>query len=197
MSSPTWVRRPAAAEVWTEKSRGSAEAPAGDQEPMKLARKDQDNVALPQITPTPAAPVKPPLTEAQAHKSADDAVDEAAVKQFVLEYIRTVTNDDFSTQERFFAQRVNFYGEGVLPLQKVRAANERYQREWPNRDWQPQGEPEILRSVNSKQYKVLQPFTWKVSNGSQHEEGSGTLYFRISKNTKGEFQIVQVEHQER
>jgi hypothetical protein len=40
----------------------------------------------------------------------------------------------------------------------------------------------------------LPPFTWKVSNGvQQHAEGSATLYFRIWKNTKGEFRIVQVE----
>jgi hypothetical protein len=164
---------------------------------MKPAGTDQSNAALPQPTPTPVASVKPQLAQAQADKSADDAVDEAAVKQFVLEYIRTVTNDDVSAQERFFAQSVNFYGEGVLPLQRVQASNERYRREWPNRDWQPQGEPKILHSANSKEYEVLQPFTWKVSNGAQHAEGSGALHLQIRKNTKGELHIVQVQHSKR
>ena len=193
-SSLPSVRRPADAEVRTEGSRGSAEATVGDQQPMKLARTDQSNAAaLPQPTPTPVASVKPQLARAQADKSANAAVDEAAVKQFVLEYIRTVTNDDVSVQERFFAQRVNFYGQ-VLPLQRIQAFNERYRREWPNRDWQPQGEPEVLHSANSKQYEVLQPFTWKVSNGAQHAEGSAKLHLQIRKNAKGEFQIVKVEH---
>ncbi|MGA8656317.1 MAG: AAA family ATPase [Chthoniobacterales bacterium] len=197
ISGPASVQRPAAAEVRTEGSRGSAEATVGDQEPMKLAQTDRGNAALPQPIPTQPASVKPPPAETQADKNPDDAVEEAAVKQFVLEYIRTIANDDVSTQERFFAQRVNFYGKGVLPLQMVQASNERYRREWPNRDWQPQGEPEFLHSANSRQYEVLQPFTWKVSNGVKHVEGSATLYLRIWKNTKGEFQIVRVEHHER
>ena len=197
ISSPASVQRPAAADVRTEGSRGSAEATVGDQEPMKLAQTDRSNAALPQPIPTQPASVKPPPAETQADKNPDDAVEGAAVKQFVLEYIRTMANDDVSTQERFFAQRVNFYGKGVLPLQMVQASNERYRREWPNRDWQPQGEPEFLHSANSRQYEVLQPFTWKVSNGVKHAEGSATLYLRIWKNTKGEFQIVRVEHHER
>jgi len=175
----------------------SAEATVGHQEPMKLAQTDQRNAALPQPSPTQPASVNPPLVEAQADKSTDDAVDGAAVKRFVLEYIRTVTNDDVSTQERFFAQRVNFYGEGVLPLQGIRAANERYRREWPNRDWQPQGEPNILHSANSNEYEVLQPITWKVSNGPKHAQGNAKLNLRVRKNTEGNFHIVWAQYRDR
>ena len=176
---------------------GSAGGTVGHQEPMKLAQTDQRTAALPQPSQTPPASVKPPHAKAQPGKSTEDAAHEAAVKRFVLDYIRTMASDDVSTQERFFAQRVNFYGEGVLPLQSVQASNERYRREWPSRDWQPQGEPEILHLANSNQYEVLQPFTWKVSNGTKHAEGSATLYLRVWKNAKGEFQIVRVEHHER
>jgi hypothetical protein len=193
ISNPASVWRPAAAEG----SRGSAQASVGDQAPMKLVSTDQSNATLPQPSQTQPASVKPPHVKAQAGKSTEGAADEAAVKRFVLDYIRTMASDDVSTQERFFAQRVNFYGEGVLPLQSVQASNERYRREWPSRDWQPQGEPEILHLANSNQYEVLQPFTWKVSNGTKHAEGSATLYLRVWKNAKGEFQIVRVEHHER
>jgi hypothetical protein len=197
MSSPASVRRLAAAEAPTEGSRGSAEAPVGDQEPMKLVRKVEDNVALPQPTSTPAAAAELPLAEAKAEKSADDVVDKGAVRQFVLDYIQTVPNNDVSSQERFFAQRVNFYGEGILSPQRVQASNERYRREWPNREWQPRGGAEILYSANSMQYEVFQPFTWKVSNGIKHAEGKATLYLSIRKNTKGEFHIVRVQYHDR
>jgi hypothetical protein len=196
ISSPASVQRPAAAELRTEGSRGSAEAAVGDQAPMKLVSTDQSNAALPQPSQSQPASVKPPHVEAQGGKSTEGTADEAAVKRFVLDYIRTMASDDVSTQERFFAQRVNFYGEGVLSLQRVQAFNERYRREWPSRDWQPQGEPEILHA-SSRQYEVLQPFTWKVSNGTKHAQGSATLYLRIWKNTKGGFQIVRVGHHER
>jgi hypothetical protein len=114
----------------------------------------------------------------------------------VFDYIRTVASNDVSTQERFFAQRVDFYGEGVLSLPRVQASMERYRREWPIRNWEPRGEPEfpkILHSTNPKLYEVLQPLDWTVANGSQHKQGRTTLYVRIRKNDKGEFHIIHVE----
>jgi len=110
--------------------------------------------------------------------------------------MRTVSSDDVSTQERFFAERVNFYREGVLSLQTVQSSMQRYDREWPIRSWEPRGEPEfpkILHSTNPKLYEVLQPLAWSVRNGSRHKQGNTTLYVRIRKNDKGEFRIIQVE----
>jgi hypothetical protein len=132
--------------------------------------------------------------EAQADSSSK--AEESALKEFVLQYIRAVARDDVSDQERFFAPRVNFFGEGRLSLPEVRASMERYRREWPIRKWEPSGAPEFpksLHSANPDLYEVLQPLTWTVSNDSEHKRGSGTLYVRISKNDQGEFQIVQVE----
>jgi hypothetical protein len=111
-----------------------------------------------------------------------------------------VSSNDVSTQERFFAQRVNFYGEGVLALPMVQASMERYRRQWPIRQWEPRGEPEfpkILHSTNPNLYEVLQPLAWTVANGSQHKQGSTTLYVRIRKNEKGEFRIIHIEKRDR
>ena len=126
--------------------------------------------------------------------------EERALKELVLDYIRTVSSNDVSTQERFFAQRVNFFGEGVLSLPMVQASMERYCRQWPIRKWEPRGEPEfpkILHSTNPKLYEVLQPLTWTVANGSEHKQGSTTLYVRIRKNEKGVFRIIHVEKRDR
>jgi hypothetical protein len=132
--------------------------------------------------------------EAQADSTSK--ADERSLHDFVLQYIRAVASDDVSAQERFFAPRVNFFGEGHLSLPEVRASMERYRREWPIRKWEPSGAPEFpktLHSANPDLYEVLQPLTWTVSNDSEHKRGSGTLYVRISKNDQGEFHIVQVE----
>jgi hypothetical protein len=91
---------------------------------------------------------------------------------------------------------VNYYGEGMLALPGVHASIDRYHREWPIRNWEPQGEPEfpkLLHSVNPKLYEVLQPFTWTLSNGPLHAQGGATLYVKVWKNDKGEFHIVHVE----
>ena len=72
--------------------------------------------------------------KAQTDQRDQASVEAPSVKRFVLEYIRAVTSDDTSTQEQFFAHRVNFYGEGVLSLRRVQASTERYRREWPVRE---------------------------------------------------------------
>jgi hypothetical protein len=123
-------------------------------------------------------------------------VDEQSLKEFILGYIRTVASNDISTQDRFFEHRVNYYGQGVLALPRVHASIDRYHREWPIRNREPQGEPEfpkLLHSVNPKLYEVLQPFTWTLSNGPLHAQGGAPLYVKVWRNDKGEFHIVHVE----
>ena len=108
-------------------------------------------------------------------------------------------SDDVSAQERFFAQRVSFYGEGVLSLPMIQASLQRYRREWPIRNWEPRGEPKfpkILHSTNPELYEVLQPIAWTVANDSRQKQGNTTLYVRIRKNAIGEFRIIQVEQRD-
>jgi hypothetical protein len=63
--------------------------------------------------------------------------------------------------------------------------------------WEPRGEPKILHLADPQQYEVFAPFTWRVSDGLHHAQGSATLYMRIQKNAKGEFHIVHVEQRNR
>jgi hypothetical protein len=168
-----------------------AEAESRAQESTQLARieQNQGTVLSSVFSVAPSAVSTPSNTQTGSAASTQ----ESSVKEFVLGYLRAVSSDDVSAQERFFARRVNFYGKGVLSLGQVRASTERYRNAWPLRVWQPQGEPQVLTSSNPGRYDVLQPFSWKVSNGSQHEEGSATLYFRIRKNSRGALHIVHIE----
>ena len=164
-----------------------------DQESVKLARVDQSQAAISLPTLSASPSVESISTEAQTNKNAEVPAEATSLKEFVLDYIRTLESDDVSAQERFFARRVNFYREGVLSLSEVQASTERYHRKWPSRKLEPRGEPEIVHSANPNQYEVLQPFAWTVSNGVKQAEGSATLYVRVWKSAKGEFHIVHVE----
>ena len=122
--------------------------------------------------------------------------EEQSLKELVLTYLRTVAANDNSTQERLFAGRVDFYGEGVLSFPEIGASMERYRREWPIRKWEPKGEPQFpnsLHSSNPDLYEVLQPFDWTVANGSKHKQGSATLYLKIRKAENGAFHIFHLE----
>src|SRR5271165_4004403 len=201
-SAETTASVPAAAEE--NKGIGSAEAtapiaveasPTPKNEPVTREQQPVKS-AVPLPTPSVAASIQSAPPEAQTNRSVQTSVEEPSLKEFVLEYIRTAASDDVATQERFFEHNVNYYGEGVISLPRIKASLEHYHREWPIRNWEPQGEPEFpktLHSANPKLYEVLQPFTWTISNGLRHEQGSATLYVRIWKNDKSEFHIVHVE----
>jgi hypothetical protein len=163
-----------------------------------LAQSNESQAGISLPTTSVGASVEPIPRRTQIDKSVKASDEELSLKQLVLDYFRAVASNDVSSQERFFESRVNFYGEGLLSRSAVRASTARYNREWPTRKWEPLGDPEFpktLHSANARLYEVLQPFTWTVSNDSRHEQGSGTLYVRLWKNTKGEFHIIHVEQQ--
>ncbi|HTD14931.1 MAG TPA: hypothetical protein VK673_07110 [Chthoniobacterales bacterium] len=175
-ASPTPIGQPAAA----------------DQE-GKFAQTTTGQAALPLPTLSVAVPAESISPDPQANGSSKASSDERLIKKFVLDYLQTVSSDDVSKQENFFAHSVAYYDQGVISLRRVQEALESYDREWPTRDWKPQGEPEIRVSADPRLYEVLQPFSWTLSNGPRHALGSAALYVKLWKNDKGEFHIIHVE----
>jgi hypothetical protein len=164
-----------------------------DPEEGKFAQTTLGPAALPLSTPSVAISAESTPPDPQADESSKTSGDQQLIKKLVFDYLQTVASDDVSAQESFFAHKVTYYDQGVISLRRVQEAKKRYDREWPTREWKPQGEPEIRTSANPRIYEVLQPFTWALSNGSHHARGSATLYFKLWKNDEGEFHIVNVE----
>jgi hypothetical protein len=164
------------------------------EETEQTAQKSSDlDTNRPKSEPAPSTAISTASTPADPHAGENASGDEQALRKFVLDYLQTVASDDVSTQENFFSHRVTYYNQGIISLRKVQEAKESYDREWPNRDWKPKGEPEIRPSANPRMYEVFQPFTWTASDGSRTDQGSATLYCRILKNSNGQFHIVHIE----
>jgi biotin operon repressor len=149
---------------------------------------------LPVLPSTPPAPNPegPGPSQPGDNQGANPATDEDSLKDFALAYLRTVARNDVSTQKQFFADRVSFYGRGVLSQEKVQSATQQYHDEWPHREWAPNGEAKVAKSKKADVYLIHQPFIWTVSDGSRTAQGSSTLYLRIRKTSQGEFQIVKI-----
>jgi hypothetical protein len=163
--------------------------PSAESVREKLARFNPTPSATPQRQSTPSVE----SVEAQVQNNSTSAPQEESLKKLVQDYMRTMAGDDNAAQERFFSWRVNFYGKGLLSLAAVRALMERYRRDWPVQNWTPRGEPEFPRGLHSTHpelYEVLQPFDWTLSNGSEHKQGSATLYVRIRKDDNGQLHII-------
>jgi hypothetical protein len=156
--------------------------------------------------PRPASPTPLPSTnasgtsapsESQSSQNSDASGNEESLKEFVLGYLRTVASNDTSVQRGYFADRVSFYGRGVLDTSSLEASTEEYHREWPIREWAPRGEASIRRSRHRGRFVVYQPFRWTVSDGSRHAQGDATLYLLIRRDSQGEFRIVNVHQLDR
>ena len=94
--------------------------------------------------------------------------------------------------ERFYADQVNFYGQGSIGRAQVQDSTQRYHQVWPVRKWTAEGKPRIIGPTGSNMYQILQPFRWMVSNGFQSRKGDATLQLLVEKNANGEFRIVAV-----
>ncbi len=153
------------------------------------------------VSPKPSPSTKESETstppESQSDRSAEASGEEEFLKEFVLGYLRTVANNDTSTQRRYFAEQVNFYGRGVLNSSNLEASTQHYHDEWPIREWAPRGEAKVVRSSNPNLFVVYQPFNWTVSDGSRKAHGNAILYLRIRKNSQGEFRIIHVHQLDR
>jgi hypothetical protein len=167
-----------------------------DPEEGKFAQTTLGPAALPLSTPSVAISAESTPPDPQADESSKTSGDQQLIKKLVFDYLQTVASDDVSAQESFFAHKVTYYDQGVISLRRVQEAKKRYDREWPTREWKPQGEPEIRTSANPRIYEVLQPFTWTLSNGPHHAQGNATLYVKLWKNDEGEFRIVNVEQRD-
>jgi hypothetical protein len=166
---------------------------SSDQDQSKLAQNEQNQTGDTPSNPTIANSPGPSPHDPPAPGPASGTSEEQQIKDFVADYLQTVASDDISTQKRFFAHRVAYFDQGVISLRQVEGAKESYDRSWPKRDWKPQGEPEIHGPDHSKRYEIVQPYTWAAFDGSQHDQGSGTLFLRVYKTAKGKFHIVHIE----
>jgi hypothetical protein len=154
-----------------------------------------------QASPTPSPSTSSSETanppESQSSRNGEASQNGESLKEFVLGYLRTVASNDTSVQRGYFADRVSFYGRGVLDTSALEASTEEYHREWPIREWAPRGEASIWRSRHRGRFVVYQPFRWTVSDGSRHAQGDATLYLLIRRDSQGEFRIVNVHQLDR
>jgi hypothetical protein len=154
-----------------------------------------------QASPTPSPSINASGTanppESQSSGNGESSGNVESLQEFVLGYLRTVASNDTSVQRRYFADRVSFYGRGVLDSSNVEASTEEYHRQWPIREWTPRGEAKIARLAHRDRFIVYQPFRWAVSDGSRHAQGNATLYLLIRRDSQGELTIVNVHQLDR
>ncbi|MBV9392461.1 MAG: hypothetical protein JOY96_11285 [Verrucomicrobia bacterium] len=121
---------------------------------------------------------------------------ENAIRRLVLDYLRSVSNDDVALQRRFFSDKVDFYGRGVISATDFQEQTVLYHRRWPSREWLPSAPAKIIPQGQRGQYLVMQPFRWTVSDGSQSEHGNSTLDIKVEMISANQFRITKVRQED-
>lgn len=153
------------------------------------ARDSADQVA----TPSSAQSQMTPGGSENPAPSANEISEEGALKNFVLGYLNSVSDQDPAVQAHFFSSDgVSISGRGNLSLPQARRMIEQYREQWPVREWKPNGDLKIVKSSVSGSYLLVQPFSWSTSNGPHVEHGSGLLYIRVHADPDGGFKIVKL-----
>ena len=161
------------------------------------ARLYSSQQASPTLSPSTSSSDTANPPESPSSRNGEASGNAEPLKEFVLGYLRTVASDDTSVQRGYFADRVSFYGRGVLDTASLEASTEEYHREWPIREWTPRGEATVERSSHRGRFIVHQPFRWVVSDGSRHAQGNATLYLLIQQDSQGELRIMNVHQLDR
>ena len=157
----------------------------------KYAPLNPPQVVSATVSPSPAEQSKTPEPPESQPGRSEASGEKESLKQFVLGYLGTIASTDTSLQRPYLGERVNFYGKGVLNSSDIEISRKRYHK-LPIRKCEPRGEAKVVQWRTPNLFSVYQPFTWTASDGSHHAHGNSTLYLRVRKNSRGEFQIFYV-----
>jgi hypothetical protein len=99
---------------------------------------------------------------------------QAAIEQFVVEYIKAGESTDVSQRNQYFAPFVSrFYEHANYSRSQIRSSDQRYYRKWPVRSYLPIKGTFTVREVGDLTY-VTQVFSWTVMNAHQRLSGKSS-----------------------
>lgn len=184
----------------------SAAAPAAAAEPetwQRLRRADQQFLTdLNRRRPVVAVATPPRISKNQpppARVAPEPAQTEREVftlsrerlRDYVGAFILAGLNPGVGSELEFFADRVNYFNEGIVGREKIRHDLEKYNQRWPHRRFSLAGEVQVQPRPDSR-VRVTFPLRYELSNGAKHSSGRvmKTLVLEV---TGEDLQIVGVD----
>ena len=112
------------------------------------------------------------------------------LRDYVAAFVLAGLDPRVGAELEFFADRVNYYGDGVVDRQKIRRDLQRYNQQWPQRRFWLAGDLDVEPQPDSR-LRVTFPLRYELSNGKKRSSGKihKTLMLEI---TGEDLQIVGV-----
>ena len=154
-------------------------------------------------TQTSTQPPPPPADQGSPAGSPPPATDAAGagygsvlvlsrerLRDYVGAFVLAGLDPRVGAELEFFGDRVDYYNQGTLPREKIRADLQSYARRWPERRFWLAGEVDVEPQPDSR-LRVTFPLRYEVRNGSKRS--SGTVVKSLLVEVVGEdLQIVAV-----
>lgn len=160
----------------------------------RLRMGDQQTTNKVQVTPTPggneniasvtgappqessslAAPIpnaKPALAPpAAADNSSVNDISTERLRDYVGAFVLAGLDSHTGSETDFFADRVQYYDEGVIGREKIRKDLQRYAARWPQRRFWLAGDIKV-EPQNDDRVRVTFPLRYELRNGAKHKSG--------------------------
>jgi Putative peptidoglycan binding domain len=120
----------------------------------------------PQESPPPGAPIR---SDIPTSSPAPDFSMER-LRDYVGAFVLAGLDPQVGAEAAFFADRVQYYNEGMKDREKIRADLKRYDSRWPGRKFWLAGDITV-EPQSDKRVRVTFPLRYELRNGAKHSSG--------------------------
>jgi Putative peptidoglycan binding domain len=111
----------------------------------------------------------PPDTDRETGSSAA-GISTERLRDYVGAFVLAGLDPRVGSETDFFADRVQYYDEGVLDREKIRKDLQRYAERWPERRFWLDGDI-TTEPQNENRVRVMFPLRYELRNGAKHSSG--------------------------
>jgi peptidoglycan hydrolase-like protein with peptidoglycan-binding domain len=136
------------------------------------------------------ATVEPVVSERKQSGGTGDA---ERLRDYVGAFVLAGLDPEVGAEAEFFADRVQYYDDGLKDRDKIRQDLRRYDERWPDRKFWLAGDPVVDR-VTDDLLRVRFPLRFELRNGEKHSSGK-VIKTLVLQPAGDDFQIVGVNEQ--
>ena len=151
------------------------------------------NLPPPNSKSAAPSPAPPPATAPAAAGSPYEStliLSKERLRDYVGAFVLAGLDPQIGSELEFFAERVNYFDEGVVAHERIQSDLENYAQRWPDRRFWLAGEVKVEPQANSR-LRVTFPLRYELRKGSKRSSGRviKTLLLEV---TADDLQIVAV-----
>lgn len=111
-----------------------------------------------------------PPTAASDTSSSAAGITTERLRDYVAAFVLAGLDENVGAETEFFADRVEYYDQGMMDRERIREDLKRYDARWPERQFRLAGDINIERQ-NDNRVRVTFPLKYELRNDKKHSSG--------------------------